>query len=44
VFDLVWLDRCPLLEPYRGDPDFMAQRARVAARVEPIVAALSSPL
>jgi serine/threonine-protein kinase len=32
LIDLTWVDRCPLLEPLRGEPRFQAVRARVAAR------------
>jgi TolB-like protein len=32
LFDVVWMDHCPLLEPLRGDPAFAALRAQVEAR------------
>jgi TolB-like protein len=34
LFDINWLDRCPLLEDLRADPRFRAVRARVAERAE----------
>ncbi len=32
LFDVAWMDGCPLLAPLRGDPVFEAARTRVAAR------------
>jgi serine/threonine-protein kinase len=32
LFDINWLDRCPLLEELRGEPRFRAVRGRVAER------------
>jgi serine/threonine protein kinase/tetratricopeptide (TPR) repeat protein len=40
LIDLLWLDRCPVLEPVRKDARFAALRAPVAARAEQILAAL----
>jgi serine/threonine-protein kinase len=40
LLDVVWLDRCPLLQPLRSDPAFAGLRARVLERVAPILAAL----
>lgn len=36
LVDLDWLDRCPLLEPLRERPSFLAARGRVQARCEEI--------
>jgi serine/threonine-protein kinase len=40
LFDLPWLDRCPLLASVRGEPRFAIIRADVAARAEAILDAL----
>jgi TolB-like protein/predicted Ser/Thr protein kinase len=40
--DLAWLDHCPLLQQIREDARFVAQRAVVAARVAPVIAAVSA--
>jgi len=40
LFDLHWLDRCPLLDCARGDPRFGAQRAIVTTRAHAIEGAL----
>lgn len=40
LMDLVWMDRCPILEPVRQDPRFVPLRAEVAARAQPVVIAL----
>jgi hypothetical protein len=40
LFDIGWVDRCPVLRPLDHDPRFQAIRARVAARAEAICAAL----
>jgi serine/threonine-protein kinase len=42
LFDLHWLERCPLLEPVRGEPRYEVVRADVAARAEAIHDALFS--
>jgi eukaryotic-like serine/threonine-protein kinase len=42
LFDLSWLDRCPLLDAVRGDARFAALRATVAAAVAPAVAAATA--
>jgi serine/threonine-protein kinase len=34
LVDVTWLDRCPLFEPFRGSPGFVAIRERVAARAK----------
>jgi serine/threonine-protein kinase len=44
LFDLAWLDRCPLLDFVRGEAWFAALRDRVKARVEPFVEALTAPI
>jgi serine/threonine-protein kinase len=41
--DLLWVDRCPLLDPLRADPRFAEGRARVAARASATLAALAAP-
>ncbi|MDI1446512.1 protein kinase [Polyangium sp. 6x1] len=33
LIDLLWMDRCPLLEPLRGTPEFQAARVMVDERV-----------
>ena len=43
LFDLPWLDRCPLLDTVRPEAWFVALRAVVAARVRPIVEAFTAP-
>jgi len=40
LYDLHWLDRCPLLEPARGTLEIDAARALVKARAESILDAL----
>ncbi len=42
LFDIAWLDRCPLFDPYRNDPQFAAVRASVAARADAVLAALTT--
>jgi hypothetical protein len=42
LFDLHWLDRCPLLEPVRTEPRYAVIRTDVAARAEAIHDALFS--
>jgi len=44
LFDLVWLERCPLLDPLRTRPEMALLGAEVAARCAPIRAALRAPL
>ncbi|MSP61180.1 MAG: tetratricopeptide repeat protein, partial [Myxococcales bacterium] len=43
LLDLAWLDRCPVLASVRPDPRFAVLRARVEARVAPVLAALAAP-
>jgi serine/threonine-protein kinase len=38
--DVLWIDRCPLLDFVRNDPRFVAARSHVAARAEAILAAI----
>jgi eukaryotic-like serine/threonine-protein kinase len=40
LIDMAWLERCPLLEPLRGDPAYARVHASVQARVAPIIDAL----
>lgn len=40
LHDLLWLERCPLLDAYRGDPRFEAVHRQLIARVAPVHAAL----
>jgi serine/threonine-protein kinase len=42
LFDLHWLDRCPLLDPVRKEPRYAVIRTDVAARAEAIHDALYS--
>jgi serine/threonine-protein kinase len=42
LFDLAWLDHCPVLVPLRADARFQALRARVADLTRPIAQALDS--
>ena len=39
LMDLAWMDRCPVLTASRDEPWFRAQRAIVAARVQPVIEA-----
>lgn len=43
LYDLAWLDGCPLLRVVRDDPRFVAVRASVAERVDQMLAAADSP-
>jgi serine/threonine-protein kinase len=40
LFDLLWMDRCPLLDPLRARKPFRVLRARVKHRAEAILDAL----
>jgi len=40
LFDLHWLDRCPLLDNVRADPAFPRLRARIKFRADAILDAL----
>jgi eukaryotic-like serine/threonine-protein kinase len=40
LFDLHWLDRCPMLEPARRSAAFVALRAQVKQRADAILDAL----
>jgi serine/threonine-protein kinase len=42
LFDIAWLDRCPILADVRADARFPELRRQVVARAEPILAALLS--
>lgn len=39
LIDIAWMDRCPLLEPLRGSPEFEALRTVVRERSEAVVRA-----
>ncbi|MEO7113675.1 MAG: protein kinase [Polyangiaceae bacterium] len=39
--DLAWLDKCPVLDPIRNHPRFVAVRDPIAARAKEAIAALS---
>jgi TolB-like protein len=39
LYDIAWLDGCPLLAPVRAEPAFLAARAKVAARADRVAAA-----
>jgi serine/threonine-protein kinase len=41
LIDLLWMDRCPVLDPVRKDARFAPLRARVAERADKIIAALA---
>jgi serine/threonine-protein kinase len=41
LFDIAWMDGCPLLKAARKDPAFLRMRAQVAARATPVLAQLS---
>lgn len=43
LFDLLWVDGCPLLAPLRNDPRFQAVREKVAERARLIRAEMSLP-
>ncbi len=43
LFDIAWLTRCPLLAPLQNEPEVIAARARMEARVSRIVAAYVTP-
>jgi TolB-like protein len=43
IFDLAWMDLCPLFEPLREHPRFRASRAAVEARAAVIEAAYREP-
>jgi serine/threonine protein kinase len=43
MFDLAWIDHCPLFAPLRQDPRFLAQRARVEERIQPVLEAMALP-
>jgi serine/threonine-protein kinase len=40
LFDLLWMERCPLLDTVRGDPQFPALLDRVARRAEAMADAM----
>ena len=40
LFDLHWMDKCPMLAPVRGTPRFADLRARIKARADAILDAL----
>lgn len=42
LFDLLWLERCPLLDRIRTQPDYLAATALVRARADSIVEAVWS--
>jgi eukaryotic-like serine/threonine-protein kinase len=44
LFDLTWMDRCPVLEPLRDDPRFLAARAEVERRALGVRSALGVDL
>jgi hypothetical protein len=43
LFDVAWVDGCPLFDGLRADPRFAKLRALVAQRAEEIVAAYQAP-
>jgi TolB-like protein/predicted Ser/Thr protein kinase len=44
LYDLQWLDRCPLLGPIRADPRFRSARETIEARARLVHQALAAPL
>jgi TolB-like protein len=44
LFDLTWMDRCPVLEDVRTLSDLAPLRARLVERAAPVLAALAAPL
>jgi serine/threonine-protein kinase len=42
LIDIVWLDRCPLLDPLRKHPEFIKTHAQVTLRAQRVLAALDS--
>ena len=40
LIDLAWIDHCPLLDPLRASPRYVAVRARVADRARAVLTAL----
>jgi serine/threonine-protein kinase len=42
LFDICWLDRCPLFDGVREEPKFKAIRVKVAARAGEVLAGLKS--
>jgi eukaryotic-like serine/threonine-protein kinase len=43
LFDVAWMDRCPLLAELRADPAFQAARVEVAARAAAVEQAYRAP-
>ena len=41
LFDLAWIDNCPLLEPLRAMPVYRALRTRIETRILPAKQALA---
>jgi len=42
IIDIVWLERCPLLDPLRTHPDFVTVHGRVALRASRVAAAIDA--
>ncbi len=42
VIDILWLDRCPLFDSLRGDPDFQTIHGRVALRARRVADAIDA--
>lgn len=42
LIDIVWLERCPLFNPFRSDPDFTTIQNRVTLRAHRVTAALDA--
>ena len=42
LLDVVWLERCPLLEPIRSHPRFVAVKDHVAVRAQRVIRALDA--
>ncbi len=44
LYDLLWFERCPLLEPLRASPAYARMLQGMRDRVDPVNAALDAPL
>jgi len=42
IIDIVWLDRCPLLDPLRSDPDFEMIQRRVTLRARRVIESIDA--
>ena len=42
IIDIVWLDRCPLFDPLRTNPDFQTIQGRVALRARRVAESIDA--